>query len=56
MKPRRHHNNKGVRQIQRGKTNRLIDRLKKEFEYDGKINIGANKETSIPARKRIVGQ
>lgn len=31
MKARRHHNNKGRRQVKRGKTKRLIDRLRREL-------------------------
>jgi len=31
MKTRRHHNNKGTRQIKRGKTRKLIAKLKREL-------------------------
>ena len=37
MRLRRHHNNKGYRQIKLGKTKILIDKLNKEFFMEGHI-------------------
>jgi hypothetical protein len=51
MKPRRHHNNKGVRQIRRGKTQRQVECIARRL---GIKTISCDKKKSLDSYRAVI--